>query len=339
MFNIFRLLFSLALASTALSSTTFTNPAGDPPGDLADNPTYTIGNKLNIEWETEYDEINLVLFQVFSDDSHATGWILQNTNATNYRWTVGFDDVIESESTLNPSALGDSIFYLRIYKTGSRDGGRSRYFNLTGSVSESSESKSTTSLDELTASADATGTAAILETEAATLPTVAATRDSLEAGETAILAEGTATATGTTATGTTTSSTTVSLDSDSNKSGLSSGAIAGIAAAATIVGIAFLVGVVGFCGIRRFRNKKDEDNHDESILGGHDLPEIVTPSNDSRTHEMATDLVVAPGYELPGQKVHVFAAELESPASDTRHELGTKWTDEYEKKIYEVPGS
>ncbi|KAF7554296.1 hypothetical protein G7Z17_g3037 [Cylindrodendrum hubeiense] len=328
------LVLGLALVATALSATTFNTPAGDPPGNYDDNPTYIIGKKLKLDWETEYDEINMVLFQVYIggelSGDHATGWILQETNVTTYDWTVGFDDMIDGKNWLNSSALDESVFYLRIYKSGSRDGGRSRYFNMSGSVSdlsESSSSLSTATLESATTSTAGSETTATFETEAATLTALDITGDPLIAGETASLAGATETSTATEAS-----------TADGEKGGLSTGAIAGIAVAATAVGLFSIGALVAFFCLRRLKNKKDADNQDKPVLGGEDLPEVVTPSNDSRSHEMATDLAVAPGYELAGQKLHVYTTELESPALEEKYELGTKWTNEYERKIYEVPG-
>ena len=53
-----------ALAATVKADSKFSRPPGaGPPGDYRDNPSYDVGEKLDVQWDSDLERMDLRLWQ------------------------------------------------------------------------------------------------------------------------------------------------------------------------------------------------------------------------------------------------------------------------------------
>ncbi|KAF6807960.1 hypothetical protein CMUS01_13996 [Colletotrichum musicola] len=216
---------ALVLAQNVLALNRFFNPpANGLATDYTDNPVYVVGKEVTFSWETEYDQIDLVLWSDASDKLKIALYQKLRVNLASkyFAWVVSFDGFPKD-------SIDYGVFYLTFYPVGSgAQAAQSHYFNITKPAVTGSSSSSVSSTSATTATTSATSSAS----------------------ETASLA---AIATSTPAT-----DTTVQHD----EGGLSAGAAAGIAVGATL-GTALIVGAIGFLLWRRYLMKKNMRNQQQ----------------------------------------------------------------------------
>lgn len=59
---------ALAFAQNALATNQFRRPAADgPTGDYSENPAYEVGKDITFLWDTDFDQIDLVVWSDASD--------------------------------------------------------------------------------------------------------------------------------------------------------------------------------------------------------------------------------------------------------------------------------
>ncbi|KXH28540.1 hypothetical protein CSAL01_12551 [Colletotrichum salicis] len=209
-------LFGVVFPACTRSENRFRRPSGPgPAGDFRDNPVYTLGDNIDLQWEMDLKNIDLILWQ-----QQPTGNIkgpyaklASNSTAKSLVWTVGYAGF---PSTMNPDL--SQVYFLQFFKTGqSGSSATSHYFNIT-----EPDITSTSTTSSTTTTPSATTAALSLASASAT-----ATPDSSPA-----------------------QSTTTSTDEDQ----LSSTAVAGIAVGATLGALlllALLAGLVRRCIKRR----------------------------------------------------------------------------------------
>ncbi|KAF4341285.1 Crumbs like 3 [Fusarium beomiforme] len=208
--------FTVLLASFAAkvaADTNFITPGGSGSSGWKNNPTYDVDESMNVEWETDLEETNLLLWQDYPPAGGGTQFFLQlkeNTTSTSYIWTVNFGG-FSTEVGKND----DAVFHFSLFKSGTNDiYANSAAFNVTVPKGETTSA----TLASTTAIQSPTATGALSETTT----TEAATE------------------------------TTTSNSSNKDDGGLSTGAVAGVAVGATIGGI-LLLGGAGFLLWRHFR--------------------------------------------------------------------------------------
>ncbi|KAF4785878.1 hypothetical protein HER10_EVM0010924 [Colletotrichum scovillei] len=150
------LLFGVVFPACARSENRFRRPPGPgPAGDFRDNPVYTLGDNIDLQWEMDLKNIDLILWQ-----QQPTGNIkgpyaklASNSTVKSLVWTVGYAGF---PSTMNPDL--SQVYFLQLFKTGqSGSSATSHYFNITEPDSTS-----------VTQSATATTTALALATSTST---------------------------------------------------------------------------------------------------------------------------------------------------------------------------
>ncbi|KAF4450291.1 Crumbs protein like protein 3 [Fusarium austroafricanum] len=202
-----------SFAAQVAADSSFKTPGGSGSTNFKNNPKYDVGESMNVEWETDLDKTNLLLWQDYPAAGGGTQFFVglkENTTSTSMIWNVNFGGF----STDIPKGT-DAVFHFALYKSGTDDiHATSAFFNVTVPKDEA--------------------------TSATKAPTSALPSPSSSTGT---LSE---TTTGAAAEKTTGSS------SDKDEGGLSTGAVAGVAVGATIGGIALLAGA-GFLLWRHFR--------------------------------------------------------------------------------------
>ncbi|KAF7543279.1 hypothetical protein G7Z17_g10872 [Cylindrodendrum hubeiense] len=244
-------LLGLSLAAfipTVLSTSAFSQPPGPgPAGNYRDNPVYEVGEKIDMQWSSDLETMDLLLWQEYPNAGNGQNYywrLLENSRSTSMIWTVSFDgfstDVAEGES---------AIFYLALYESGTNNVDVTcHYFNVT-LPEEPTTTTSTISTETIASTNIGTMTAKVTPT-----PDAASTT-------------------------TTSSSSTATSTSDPKPSpdSLSTGAVAGIAVGSTLGGILALGGL-GFLAWKYFLRKRDS--------GGQYAPGQQVPPEENK-HELA----------------------------------------------------
>lgn len=240
-------------ATLARSENRFRRPPGPgPTGDYRDNPVYTLGDEIDLQWETSFKAVDVVLWQqqpkgntksAFSrlagesfllsyppprlprENSCLSEFVISgltrlqikvNSKAKSLVWTVGYAGFPSNhDPELSP------VYFVQLFKTGETTGNvTSHYFNITKPVSTTSVSSSSVSR---TLSLQTSTTSTPSTTTPATLALGPAITTSSPSSPSAAM------------TTTTTTATPASEDR------LSSGTVAGIAVGATLGAILVLV--------------------------------------------------------------------------------------------------
>ncbi|GKT94952.1 hypothetical protein Ct61P_12802 [Colletotrichum tofieldiae] len=210
----------------ARSENRFRRPPGPgPTGDYRDNPVYTLGDKIDLQWEMNLESMDLVLWQQQPNGSMKPAYA--RLAAKSLVWTVGYDGFpSHHDPDISP------VYFLQLFRAGETAGSAtSHYFNITGPAgTTSTRSTRTATLPRKTSSSTTTTPAA--STTPAT-PTAPASSTAL-AVEPAI-----ATSTSTPAPTPTPSASPASPAAPVAQ--LPGGAVAGIAAGAALGALALLV--------------------------------------------------------------------------------------------------
>ncbi|KAH7176664.1 hypothetical protein EDB81DRAFT_850517 [Dactylonectria macrodidyma] len=208
----YRLLAALALflllSADVRGETRFRRPPGPGPNrDYRDNPTYEIGQDLDLKWDMDFDEAEIHIQQQDVNNNipdPMSAEIVASTSSTRHVWTVTFNDFpADFDKTLS------NVYYFTLQDaSGTVVGGTtSHYFNITDP-------------------ADSTTTSTVISTTAASTAS-SSTSESISQTETAA-----------------SSSATANTD-DEGGQGLSRGALVGVSVGATLGGLAVLAVLVG----------------------------------------------------------------------------------------------
>ncbi|KAI8667128.1 hypothetical protein LRP88_01119 [Fusarium phalaenopsidis] len=170
--------FAIILSSFAakvLGDTQFVTPGSAGSDSWRNNPGFDVGESMNVEWETDLDETNLLLWQDYPPAGGGTQFFFQyreNTTSTSYIWKVGFDgfstDVKRGE---------DAVFHWTLYAAGGTTDAvaNSQAFNVTVPNDESS---TTTRTQTHTSGASPTSATTSSTEEPTSEPTETSTNDS-----------------------------------------------------------------------------------------------------------------------------------------------------------------
>ncbi|GKT48953.1 uncharacterized protein ColSpa_09134 [Colletotrichum spaethianum] len=194
------LLLGVLYPICARSETRFRRPPGPgPTGEYRDNPVYTLGSKITLQWEADSKPVDLLLWQQQPKGNTkpavsrlAVGTIARivlrapeltvftvNSKAKSLVWTVGYDGFPPyHDPGLSP------VYFLQLVKTGESAGiVTSHYFNITAPARTTSTlSARTTTLSSKTSSKTTSSTiATTTTTDPATSTTLA-----LESAESAL---------------------------------------------------------------------------------------------------------------------------------------------------------
>lgn len=316
------------LVTRGLSDTVFRKPpVPGNHGDFSENPTYEVGDTVEIEWVTNLDKVTVYLWQDFPPASNVnamqfcawpspahsmaglTKFHIAETTSRRVQWTV---NIPGSFSTFKDSDGKNSVVaYFALYGTGATSWDAiCHYFNITDPGE--SERTSTTSEEQETSTEETADSATPFTTEATTegSSTSAQTTDS---GPTPAVKE--------------TASPDGSGGDSSSDTGLSAGTVAGISIGSTI-GVLLLAGAVVFLIWRRRRSKPQPpaEQPSSSLVGRQptsppaEKRNIPSQLDSQALHEMhssptpATSSYApppAPYHRIPeGQGQHVTAYEL-----------------------------
>uniref|UniRef100_L2FFX0 Uncharacterized protein n=1 Tax=Colletotrichum fructicola (strain Nara gc5) TaxID=1213859 RepID=L2FFX0_COLFN len=224
---------ALAFAQNALAVNQFRRPAADgPTGDYSENPAYEVGKDITFLWDTDFDQIDLVVWSDASDKLKTSLYkrLAVNLSSRAYTWKPSFDGFPAEAKTLG-------VFYLTFYQAGTvKQAAQSHYFNITdtsaASASASASAPATTSKVTSTSVPTSAGTA--------TTPTAysppSSTSSPSASTDAAVQQDG----------------------SDSSGSGLSAGAVAGIAIGAAL-GTLLAAGAAAFLAWKRHQKKNGAD--------------------------------------------------------------------------------
>ncbi|KAF7550669.1 hypothetical protein G7Z17_g5559 [Cylindrodendrum hubeiense] len=156
--------FPLGLALSVLLSvhvhaeTRFRRPPGPGPNrDYHDNPKYEIGEKLNIQWEMEFDNARILILQQDANQllpKEMSAKIVSSTYETIYKWTVTLEDFsADFDKTLS------NVYYFRLedVSNGETEKVTSHYFNITDPADSTTTSASATKTSAASKSGSQTG--------------------------------------------------------------------------------------------------------------------------------------------------------------------------------------
>ncbi|TQN66700.1 hypothetical protein CSHISOI_08735, partial [Colletotrichum shisoi] len=129
-------------AALARSENRFRRPPGPgPTGDYRDNPVYTLGDEIDLQWETSFKAVDVVLWQQQQPRGNTKSpfsKLAVNSKAKSLVWTVGYAGFPSShDPELSP------VYFVQLFKTGETTGNvTSHYFNITKPASTTSSSSS-----------------------------------------------------------------------------------------------------------------------------------------------------------------------------------------------------
>ncbi|RSL72039.1 hypothetical protein CEP53_001255 [Fusarium sp. AF-6] len=164
-----------SFAAKVLGDSQFVTPGSAGSDSWRNNPGFDVGESMNVEWETDLDETNLLLWQDYPPAGGGTQFFFQyreNTTSTSYIWKVGFDgfstDVKKGE---------DAVFHWTLYAAGGTVDAvaNSQAFNVTVPNDEPS---TTTGTQTHTSGASPTKATTSATDEPTSEPTETSTSDS-----------------------------------------------------------------------------------------------------------------------------------------------------------------
>ncbi|GJD04042.1 hypothetical protein ColKHC_12867 [Colletotrichum higginsianum] len=123
------LLLLLLTPRAARAENRFRRPPGPgPSGDFRDNPVYTLGSQLDLQWETVFASVSLLMWHEANYTSEPTyTTIISNTKSLGMLWTVSYNGFPAHH---DPSA--SPVYFIQMFQSGSSTGDiTSHYFNIT----------------------------------------------------------------------------------------------------------------------------------------------------------------------------------------------------------------
>ncbi|KAK1985711.1 hypothetical protein LZ30DRAFT_778833 [Colletotrichum cereale] len=136
------LLLLLLAARGTLAENRFRRPPGPgPTGDFRDNPVYALGSQLDLQWETDFESVDLLVWQESDTESEpAYAIIAQKTRSTGMLWTVGYSGF---QPYHDPTR--SNVYFIQMFKSGDNVGNvTSHYFNITDSSASATPSAAST---------------------------------------------------------------------------------------------------------------------------------------------------------------------------------------------------
>ncbi|KAF4913914.1 hypothetical protein CGCVW01_v010762 [Colletotrichum viniferum] len=135
---------ALAFAQNALAVNQFRRPAADgPTGDYSENPAYEAGKDITFLWDTDFDQIDLVVWSDASDKLKTSLYkrIAMNLSSRAYTWKPSFDGFPAEAKTLG-------VFYMTLHQAGTvKQAAQSHYFNITDTSAASASASPSASTD------------------------------------------------------------------------------------------------------------------------------------------------------------------------------------------------
>ncbi|EFY95532.1 hypothetical protein X797_008203 [Metarhizium robertsii] len=249
------ILFLCALAANAVCKTNFTQPpANGPNANYQDNPVYQQGQKIDVQWKSDLDTMDLFVFQQYpaagkgvqflkklrgrsrchkpapfplstrpSSRTNRTPWRhIEGTRSTSLIWTVSLDGL-----SRNVPRGENAILYFAVLRARSPDrDGTSHYFNVSVPDAASTTAPATQTSD---------------------VPTMSTT---------------------------TSAATDVPASSGESSPGLSRGGVAGVAVGSTVGGL-LLLGGMGLLAWRKMRRGRPAE---DAAVSDAKPPELAGPA-------------------------------------------------------------
>ncbi|KAF4963446.1 hypothetical protein FSARC_8543 [Fusarium sarcochroum] len=229
------LALTLIFASPVYCDTNFVRPAPwdrnqDADEDPRNNRRYDAGDTIHVIWETDLDKVDVVIWTKDGGVSDY-GYLSKQQKSTDISWIAEYDARDRTKSN------EDSVYWFALYEPGVNSPvARSQYVNV--SAPEAHETKTVIVSRTISFKIQESSTTKLILT-----PTTESNAEST---------------TEPTTTGPFSSQDT-SLNDATTKSGLSGGAIAGIAVGATLGGLLFLGGTGWLIWKRLAKSRKDPD--------------------------------------------------------------------------------
>jgi hypothetical protein len=157
-----------SLATRAAAATSFITPGGSGTSGWKNNPSYDVDESMNVEWETDLDETNLLLWQDYPAAGGGTQFFMslkENSTSTSFIWQVsfnGFSTEVEDGE--------DAVFHFSLFKSGTNDiYANSQAFNVTVPKDATTTSAASSTVEPSpTPTNDATETTSDAATESTT---------------------------------------------------------------------------------------------------------------------------------------------------------------------------
>ncbi|KAF9877560.1 hypothetical protein CkaCkLH20_04695 [Colletotrichum karsti] len=255
----------------------FHRPAADgPTGDYSENPAYEVGKDITFLWDTDFDQIDLVVWSDASDKLKTSLYKRLTTNLSSraFTWKPSFDGFPVEAQTLG-------VFYLTFYQAGTvKQAAQSHYFNITQSA-VAAASASTTSTATTASASPASATPS-------ENPSSTTTDSPSDATSTDAAARQTSSSSG----------------GDSGI-GLSAGMVAGIAVGVAVATM-LIVGAAGFMAWRKHNKKQGPGDGGDASRGdvvdnaaqGHYAPSGYAPTS---THVDSVQFTSTTQYDYQGE--------------------------------------
>ncbi|KAJ4260448.1 hypothetical protein NW762_007188 [Fusarium torreyae] len=119
-----------SFAAKAAADSAFITPGGSGTTDWKNNPSYDVDESMNVEWETDLDMTNLILWQDYPAAGGGTQYFMQfkeNTTSTSFIWQVsfnGFSTRVKDDE--------DAVFHFSLFQSGTNNVvANSQNFNVT----------------------------------------------------------------------------------------------------------------------------------------------------------------------------------------------------------------
>ncbi|KAH7193325.1 uncharacterized protein B0J16DRAFT_75917 [Fusarium flagelliforme] len=146
-----------SFATRAAADTSFITPGGSGTSGWKNNPSYDVDESMNVEWQTDLEMTNLLLWQDYPSAGGGTQFFIglkENTTSTSFIWQVSFNgfstEVKDGE---------DAVFHFSLFKSGTNDiVANSQTFNVTVPKDVTTTSAATTVAPSPTPTNDATET-------------------------------------------------------------------------------------------------------------------------------------------------------------------------------------
>ncbi|CAH0031770.1 unnamed protein product [Clonostachys rhizophaga] len=226
----------LGLSGTAISANTFNRPpSGGIKGDFRDNPTYKEGERVEFLWDTDLAYVDVVIWQRFPLPSSATDGVTYFNEPMLQNSTRMSYEWTAVLGGATPPTGEDSVFWLAMYDA------------LANSTKVTAESHYF-NVSRATGATTTTTTSSSLLTAASSTSAAASSDASSESATNDDASQG-------------------------QKSGLSTGAVAGIAVGSTLAGIAIIAACAFFLW-RNFQAKKLAAAPETPMKKSEPLPEL-----------------------------------------------------------------
>ncbi|KAF4972314.1 hypothetical protein FSARC_1093 [Fusarium sarcochroum] len=134
-----------SFATQVAADSSFVTPGGSGTTGWKNNPSYDVDESMNVEWNTDLDETNLLLWQDYPAAGGGTQYFLQlreNTTSTSFIWQVsfnGFSTRVEDGE--------DAVFHFSLFQSGTNNiVANSQNFNVTIPKDETTTSAASTTV-------------------------------------------------------------------------------------------------------------------------------------------------------------------------------------------------